>query len=207
MMAGRSEMLKRSWRWLVGCALGVLLLPLGCFSLPWWLIAPAETVQSEVILHLAVNDQSEGDEYVAELYRQGMARQIVCVSTAIAWHVYPADYARQHLIALGVPAENVQTFYPPFLDCRAEALAVIADFVKRRGWQSVLMVVDPAVSGRNKSLAQPMFARARIGFAITYAPRDRERLLEHWWREHWKTQRLSSEALDAVVDLFYAKCR
>jgi hypothetical protein len=204
MMSGK---LKWPWRCLVACTLGVLLLLLGFFSLPWWLIAPTQTVQSDVILHLAVNDQSEGDEYVAELYRRGLARQIVCVSTPVAWQVYPADYARQHLIALGVPAENVQTFYLPFLDCRAEALAVIAGFVKQRGWRNVLMVVDPSVSGRNKRLAQPMFAREQISFAVTYAPRDRERLLEHWWREHWKTQRLIGEALDAVVDLFYAKCR
>ena len=200
-------MLKGLRRWLVVGALGVLLLLAGFFSLPWWLVAPAETKSAEVILHLAVGDGSNGDEYVAELYRQGLARQIVCMSTAIAWQVYPADYAREHLIALGVPAENVLTFYIPFMDCRAEALAVIADFVKQRGWHSVLMVVDPSVSGRNKHLAQPLFAREQIQFAVTYAPHDRDRLLDHWWREHWKTQRLTGEMLDAVVDFFYAKCR
>jgi uncharacterized SAM-binding protein YcdF (DUF218 family) len=129
------------------------------------------------------------------------------MSTAVAWQVYPADYARAHLIALGVPAENVLTFYIPFRDCRAESLAVIADFVKRQGWRSALMVVDPAVSGRSNHLAQPLFAREQIKLAVTYATRDRERLLDHWWREHWKTQRLIGEALDDVVDLFYAKCR
>ncbi len=199
--------MKRLRRWLVVCAVGVLLLLLGFFSLPWWLIAPAETVPAEVVLHLAMSDGSKADEYVAELYRQGSVRQVVCMSTAIAWQVYPADYARQHLIALGVPAENVLTFYIPFMDCRAEALAAIADFVKQGGWRSALMVVDPSVSGRNKHLGQPLFAREQIKFAVTYAPRDRERLLDHWWREHWKTQRLVGEALDAIVDLFYAKCR
>lgn len=204
MMAG----LTKHWRrWLAACALSLLLVLLGFFSLPWWLIAPAETVPSEVILHLAVGDRSEGDEYVAELYRQGLARQVVCLSTPVAWQVYPADYARQHLIALGVPAENVLTFYIPALDCRAEALAVIADFVKQHGWHSALMVVDPAVSGWNKRLAKPLFAREQIEVAVTYAPRDRARLLEHWWREHWKTQRLIGEAMDVVVDLFYAECR
>src|SRR5689334_20500218 len=123
----RVEVRKRLRRWLVIGALGILLLLLSFFSLPWWLIAPAETVPSEVVLHLAMNDGSKADEYIAELYRQGLVRQVVCMSTAVAWQVYPADYARKHLIALGVPAENVLTFYIPFMDCRAEALAAIAD--------------------------------------------------------------------------------
>lgn len=198
---------RRLKRWSLVCALGVLLSLAGFFSLPWWLLAPAETVPSDVILHLAVDDQSAGDEYVAELYRRGLARQIVCLSTAVAWRVYPADYAREHLIALGVPAENVLTSYLPFVDCRAETLALMADFVKQRGWRSALMVVDPTVSAWHKRLATPLFARAQIGLALTYAPRDREWLLDHWWREHGKMQRLIGEALDVTVDLFYAKCR
>jgi uncharacterized SAM-binding protein YcdF (DUF218 family) len=203
----KEGMRKRLWRWPAIAALGVLLLLLGFFSLPWWLIAQPEIVPSEVILHLSMDDSSKADEYVAELYRRGLARQVVCMSTAISWQVYPADYARQHLIALGVPAERVSTFYIPFVDCRAEALAAIAEFVKRNGWHSALMVVDPVASSRNKHLGQPLFAREQIKLVVTYAPRDRERLLDHWWREHWKTQRLSGEALDSVVDLFYAKCR
>lgn len=203
----KTDRMQRLRRWLLLGSLGVVLLLAGFFSLPWWLVAPAETVPSDVILHLALNDQSAGDEYVAELYHRGQARQIVCLSTAAAWRVYPADYSRQHLIALGVPAENVLTFYMPFVDCRAEALAVMADFVKQHGWRSALMVVDPAVSRWQKRLAQPLFARRQLGFALTYAPRDRERLLDRWWRAHGKIQRLIGEALDVVVDLFYAKCR
>jgi hypothetical protein len=42
---------------------------------------------------------------------------------------------------------------------------------------------------------------------LSYAPRDRERLLDRWWRAHGKIQRSIGEALDVTVDLFYAKCR
>ncbi|MBI1763015.1 MAG: hypothetical protein HYR56_16430 [Acidobacteria bacterium] len=177
------------------------------FALPWLVIGRADAPPSDVILHFALDAQLNGDAYAAELLRQGKAQHIVCLSSQSSWEVYPADYARQHLLELGVPPAQVSTLHlPANLECRAQVMPIIAEYVKQHGWRRALMVVEPTVSAANRRLATPVFARAGIQLGLTYAPRDYEVLTTNWWREHWKTQRLTGEALNTGFDFFYTEC-
>lgn len=189
---------------LAGGALGLL----GFFALPWLAIGPADAPRPvDVILHFAIDERLNGDPYVAELFRQGKARHILCLSTQASWEVYPAEFARAHLLELGVPATQVSTLHlPATLDCRAQVMPIIVNYLNQQGWRSALMVVEPTVSRANRRIAVPVFARAGIDLVLSYAPRDYERLTTNWWREHWKTQRLFSEALNTGFDFFYAEC-
>lgn len=194
-------------RLLLAVVLSVGLSTLLFFCLPWLVIGRADTPASDVILHFALDERLNGDVYAAELLRQGKARHIVCLSSQASWQVYPADYARQHLIELGVPASQVTTFYLPAAPaCRAQLMPVIADYVKRQGWRRALMVVEPTVSAANRRIASRVFARAGLQLGLTYNPRDYAVLTTNWWREHWKTQRIIGEALSTGFDFFYPEC-
>ena len=207
-MAVKGNRRKWAWRLLLMLAAGGALVLLGFISLPWLTISPADTPKPvDVILHFAVDEQMNGDAYVAELFRQGNAPHILCLSTQAAWEVYPAEYARAHLLELGVPAAQVSTLHlPATLDCRAQVMPLIVNYLKQQGWRSALMVVEPTVSRANRRTAFPVFARAGIELSLSYSPRDYERLTTNWWREHWKIQRMFSEVLNTGFDFFYAEC-
>jgi hypothetical protein len=159
-----------------------------------------------VILHLAIDPRSDSNLYVAELYRQGMASKIICVSSPVAWEAYPADYARRHLIALGVPEEDVSALHVPLTDCAAEVLPHLVEYVKAGGWRSALLVVAPAGSRLGRQVAERYFNRAGIRVSVTYSLRDRQELLDGWWRTYWKAQRIVSAAMGSALDLLYPQC-
>ncbi|MGH9769789.1 MAG: hypothetical protein ACREAB_20385 [Blastocatellia bacterium] len=201
----------RKRRWLRRALISLSLLLVACvalfFALPMLLIAPANVARSDVILHGSVSTHSAADEYVAKLYRQGVARKIVCVSSQVSWELYPGDYAREHLISLGVPAEDVLSLRLPIAPCGAVVLPTIVEFVKAHGWKSALLITHPEDSRYAARAYRGFFEREGIATAVSYAPEDREELTRNWWRTHWKTQRMVGETMAITLDLFYSECR
>jgi len=177
------------------------------FALPKLLIAPANATKSDVILHSSISPHSAADEYVADLYRQGVARKIVCVSTQVSWELYPGDFAREHLISLGVPAEDVISMRLPTVPCPAVNLPRIVELVKANGWRSALWVTQPEDSRYAGRLTRRFFEREGVALAVSYAPKDREEVTQNWWTTHWKTQRMVGEVMSDTLDLFYSECR
>jgi hypothetical protein len=177
------------------------------FALPALLIAPANVAPSDVILHFSISPQSRADEYVAELYRRSVARKIVCVSSQVSWELYPGDYAREHLIALGVPADDVISMRLPIEPCAAVNLPRIVEFVKSHGWRNALMITSPEGSRYAARLIPRYFEREGVAIAVSYAPEDKEELTRNWSRTHWKTQRFVGEVMSFTLDMFYSECR
>jgi uncharacterized SAM-binding protein YcdF (DUF218 family) len=177
------------------------------FALPKLLIAPASATKSDVILHGSISPHSAADEYVADLYRKSVARKIVCVSSQVSWGLYPGDYAREHLISLGVPAEDVISMRLPTAHCGAENLPRVVEFVKANGWRSALLITHPEDSRYAGRLNRRYFEREGVAISVSYAPKDRAELTQSWWRTHWKTQRFVGEVLSVTLDLFYSECR
>jgi hypothetical protein len=201
-------------RWLRRALISSLVLLTACaalfFSAPKLLIAPAHTAhlaKSDVILHSAIGAHSKADEYVASLYHQGVARKIVCVSSQVSWETYPGDYVREHLISLGVRAEDVFSLRLPIAPCGAMNLPTIVGFVKERGWKSALLITHPENSRYAARMVHKYFGREGIATAVSYAPADRDALTDGWWRAHWKTQRFVGQAMSITFDLFYSECR
>jgi hypothetical protein len=201
--------LRRRWARRVLISLG--LLAFGCislfFALPALLIAPASEAKSDVILYGAMFKHSTADKYVIDLYRQGVARKIVCVSSQISQALYPSDYARESLISQGVPAEDVISLRLPLAPCDGARLPRIVEFVKANGWGSALYVTHPEDSRYTDNLARRFFKREGVALAVSYSPEDREELTRNWWRTHWKTQRMVGEAMIVILDRFYSECR
>jgi hypothetical protein len=187
---------------------GLLVLLAGGFmALPAILIAPAEVMPADVMLHLDMNAHSDADAYVSRLHQQGVAGNIVCISSQAACDVYPADYVARHLVTLGVPEENVSTLHLSSRSCWAKYLPDVVEYVRRRGWQSALLVVDPIGSRFEGRVARRYFDRAGLQLAITYSSRDRQECVQGWWRTHSKAQRMVRGAVTSALDMLYPQCR
>jgi hypothetical protein len=196
------------WRFLLIALLALVTFSLlAFFALPGLFIAAPQTERVDVILHTVIDPRSASDQYVMGLYHEGVGAKIICVSSQISVDVYPADYAREHLIARGIPAENVLSLRLPVTDCAAQSLKVIADYVKSSGWGSALLVCNPEDSRYGGWLARRVFDQQRLNIFVTYAPQDKEELTTRWWRTHWKMQRFVGQLINIPIDLLYSECR
>jgi uncharacterized SAM-binding protein YcdF (DUF218 family) len=204
-------MMKRRRRWVWRALISLGLLAAVCvaifFALPAMLIAPPVVAKSDVIVHGAISKHSAADKYVIGLYRLGMARKIVCVSSQASWDIYPSDYARDSLISQGVPAEDVISLRMPIEPCDKAYLTKVADFMKANGWKSALFVTLPESSRHIHNLAREVFEKEGGPIAVSYSPEDRNELTRGWWRAHWKTQRITGEAMGIALDQLYSECR
>lgn len=206
----KSSLSVRWIKWLrrVTGGLGVVAIFAVClfFSLPWLLIRPAEVTPSDVILYVGFSDKVDTDLYVADLYRQGLGKQIVCLSKQITWNTYPADFARERLIKLGLPAADVLSFHLPRVACEAEQVPLLLTYLKQQGWQRVLIVTTPPTSRATHRVLASRFAQEQISLSITYAPVDRDELRGQWWRDHRNTQKLVGTGIEVLADLLYPSC-
>jgi hypothetical protein len=204
-------MMKQRRRWARRILISLVILAAGLgalfFALPSLLIAPAAVAKSDVLLYGAISKHSSADKYVIDLYRQGVARKILCVSSQVSPELYPGDYVRERLISQGLPAEDVISMRAPLAPCGAPVLTKIAEFVKSKGWKSVLYVTLPEDSRYAGYLARRFFDRAGVSVAVSYSPEDGGELTRDWRSTHWKAQRIFGEALSLVLDRFYSECR
>jgi len=204
---------KKRWgkRWARRALIPLGLLAVGCaalfFALPALLIAPAIVANSDVIIYGAISKHSAADKYVIDLYRRGVARKIVCVSSQVSWELYPGDYARESLVSQGVHADDVISLRLPLAPCGGAETPRVVEFVKDHGWKSALYVTHPEDSRYTDYLARRFFEREGLALAVSYSPEDREELTRSWWRTHWKTQRIVGEAMIIALDRFYSECR
>ena len=204
------EMSLRPKKWVLRLGLTLLgsglLLGLLFFSLPSLLIRPAETARAEVILYFNLGESEATDAYVADLYRQGLSQQIVCVSGQITWQTYPSDLARERLLRRGLPAAAVATFHLPRVQCGAELAPVLLDWLKQQRWSQVLLVTHPVQSRTTQRVFASRFAHEQINLSVTYALADAEAFRGQWWRKHSPTQKLVGTSIETVLDLFYPQC-
>jgi hypothetical protein len=204
-------MIRQRRRWARHALISMGLLAAVCaavfFTLPALLIAPAGEAKSDVMLCDATSKHSTAGKYVIDLYRRGVARKIVCVSSQISHELYPSDYMRESLISQGVPAEAVISLRAPIAPCGGVYLTKLVEFVKANGWKSALYVTYPEGSRYSGALARKYFEREGITLAVSYSPEDKNELTSNWWRTHWKTQRIVGETMGIILDRFYSECR
>lgn len=182
---------------------------LAFFSLPWWLISPlpteaAQLPNADVIVHWATGPRARSDHWVAELYRHGKAKHIVCVSIPVSWDAYAADFARQHLIKMGVPAEHISTLHLEQEPCSTPNVKHVAAHVKAQGWQRALVVTGVVTAG---SRLEKYFQQEGIALSRTYSPLDHAELTTGWWKTHWKIQYLVGSATEILLDSLYVECQ
>ncbi|MBK9316893.1 MAG: hypothetical protein IPM55_22005, partial [Acidobacteria bacterium] len=175
-------------RWLIITAIVFALAVVGFLNLPGLLIARADSGPADGILYLAVDPYSKSDDFVADLYRRKAAPEVVCASSQISHQVYQSDFTREHLVSMGIPESAVSSLHLPIKDCLAEISPVLREHVSRRGWKSVLVVVNPGGSRYAGWVLRRYFEPAGIEARVTYSPKTYADLTDSWWRTHWKAQ-------------------
>ena len=184
-------------------AIGLLIF----FALPPLLIAHSNTPKADVIVNFSVDARSKAYHYIAWLYREGVAKKVVTVSSQVSHETYPADFVRDRLVALGVRPEDSQSLHVPILACRAEAMAETAKYLKSRGARSALIICQPEDSRHLGWVASRVLGREGIEVEIAYAPDDFKGITADWYSTHWKVQRFVDEAVNIGLDQFYSECR
>ena len=187
-------------------ATGAALLLIAILGVPIF-FASGNVAQADVILHFSFDPRMNGDAYAAKLFREGIAREIICAGPQASWDLYPADSSRTHLITLGLPAESISTLHLPIVDCGAEVVPTLIEALKAKGAKSVLLVTDPNATRFGSWRVEQRLAAAGITASTTFAPEDRREMLSGWWRSHWKAQRIVASFMNSSLDLLYAPCR
>jgi hypothetical protein len=204
-------MMKQRRKWALRALISLGLLAAVCaaifFSLPALLIAPAIEAKSDVMLCDAISKHSTANKYLLDLYRQGMARKIVCVGSQTSYEIYPSDYMRESLISQGARPEDVISLRAPISPCGKVYLTNLAEFVKSNGWKSALYITHPENSRYSGALARKLFEREGVSLAVSYSRQDGVELARDWRRTHWKAQRLFGEVMIIALDRFYSECR
>jgi len=176
------------------------------FSLPL-LFATPTVAQSDCIIHVAIDSRLSGDRFVAKLYSEGIARHVVCASSQASWDIYPADFAREHLIQLGVDQKDVAALRLPMVDCGAQNRPIVIDYLKRNGWKSALLVVDPSLTRATRWSIVRDFKKSGIDLVVAFDPAERDEMLAGWWHTHWKAQRVVLGIMNSMLDQLYPECR
>jgi hypothetical protein len=199
---------KRRWirRILISTGVLFLLVLAAVLSIPT-IFAPERRATADVILHLASDARLQGDEYVVRLFREGLSRSVICASSPASWDLYAADASKEHLIELGVPADAISVLHLPITECGAETVPLLINALSSRGAKSALLVVDPTATRYGEWRARQRFSEAGITVFTTFEIGDRERMLDQWWRSHWKAQRVVGVLMNSTLDLMYASCR
>lgn len=202
------ERKRRHWRWALAALVLLVLVGTVFVYLPHFLVAPAQTMPADVILHYATASQrTHSDEHVVQLYQQKLAPKIVCISRNESCGVYPADDTRRRLLEMGIPADDVVTLHLPREECVAPSLPRIVELVKAHGWQKALLVVSPSRSRVTGNLAKQYFQQAGLQLAVTYSPQAYQEVTTRWWASHQKAQNITEALISTLLDPLYSECR
>lgn len=109
---------------------------------------------------------------------------------------YQTDFRVQRWIALnqGVPAEAIEVL-PPARSTRQEA-KVIFDYMRKKGWRSVIVVTSEYHSTRTRLIFRSL---NRHGVKVAVHPSRYERMrLNSWWRDRGQSKQIFYEYVKLI---------
>lgn len=173
----------RYWLWLVfvgALVLGGMRLaaPPLLNKLALSLIRHEPPVRADLIIALGGDRYCLREKKAAELYHQGFARRIVVSGVQYIPGVHTGDWARQYVIELGVPGDEVIVLRETW-NTREEARR-LAIMMREQGWKSALVVTSPYHTRR--ALYTLEMAAPDLHFTpVSVEPRHPEWRPERWW--------------------------
>ncbi|MBZ5698761.1 MAG: YdcF family protein [Acidobacteriia bacterium] len=161
----------------------------------WVVNEPA--VQADVILVLG-DDNYAGDRaaHAAELYRAGLAPQVVASGRLLRPYAGIAEMIEHDLESHGVPAASIVKFSHRAANTREEAEA-LGGLVASRGWRRVLVVTSDYHARRARFIFDHVFPPGVI--VRVSAAHDTEFDPSHWWETRLGQKLLLNEVLGYVV--------
>jgi uncharacterized SAM-binding protein YcdF (DUF218 family) len=161
----------------------------------WVVNEPA--IQADVILVLG-DDNYAGDRaaHAAELYRAGLAPQVVASGRLLRPYAGIAEMIERDLESRGVPAASIVEFSHRAANTREEAEA-LRGLVVSRGWKRVLVVTSDYHARRARFIFDHVFPPG-VTVRVS-AAHDTEFDPSHWWETRLGQKILLSEVLGYVV--------
>jgi uncharacterized SAM-binding protein YcdF (DUF218 family) len=161
----------------------------------WVVNEPA--VQADVIVVLG-DDNYAGDRaaHAAELYRAGLAPQVVASGRELRPYAGIAEMIEHDLESHGVPAASIVKFSHRGTNTREEAEA-LRGLMASRGWRRVLMVTSEYHARRARFIFGRVFPPG-VTVRVSAAP-DTEFDPSHWWETRLGQKILLNEVLGYVV--------
>jgi uncharacterized SAM-binding protein YcdF (DUF218 family) len=143
----------------------------------WVLDEPAEHADVIVVLG-SDNFVADRAAHAAELYRAGLASQVVASGHLLRPYAGISEMTARDLESRGVPAASIVKFSHRAANTREEAEA-LAGFVANRGWKRVLVVTSNYHARRTRFIFGRVF-----GPSVTVrvsAAHDSDFDPSHWW--------------------------
>ena len=161
----------------------------------WLVDEPAEHADAIVVLS---GDNYMGDRaaHAAELYRTGLAPQVVASGRLLRPYAGAAEMTERDLESRGVPAASIVKFPHRAANTREEAEA-LAGLVASRGWKRVLVVTSNYHARRARFIFQRVFKPA-VTVRVSAAP-DSEFDPSHWWETRQGQKLFFNEVLGYAV--------
>jgi hypothetical protein len=170
--------------------------PLMRFAGQFWVLdEPAE--HADVIVVLS-DDNYSGDRafHAADLYRAGLAPQIVASGRLLRPYAGLAEIMERDLKSDGVPAASIVKFPHRAANTREEAEA-LTGLVASRGWKRVLVVTSNYHARRTRFIFSRVF-RPGITLRVS-AARDSGFDPSHWWESRLGRKLFFNELLGYAV--------
>jgi len=161
----------------------------------WLVDEPAESVNAIVVLG---DDNYTGDRaaHAAELYRAGLAPQVVASGRLLRPYAGISEIIERDLESHGVPAASVVKFSHRFANTREEA-ETLTGLVASRGWKRVLVVTSNYHARRTRFIFGRVFPPG-VALRVS-AARDSEFDPSHWWETRLGVKLFFDEVLGYAV--------
>jgi uncharacterized SAM-binding protein YcdF (DUF218 family) len=135
----------------------------------------------------------------AELFRRGMAPEIVASGRRLRPFAGIAELMVHDLLERGVPKDKIEAFPQDADNTREEAMA-LAQFAARKKWRSVIVVTSNYHTRRARYIFHRVFPSAiRVRIA---SARDGDFDPDQWWQHRKSIKKLTTEMAGFTVAIW-----
>jgi len=164
-----------------------------------WIVEDALERSDALIILSDDNFYADRATRAAELYRHGMAPEIVASGRRLRPFAGIAELMVHDLLERGVPKDKIEAFSQDADNTREEAMA-LAQLAARKKWRSVIVVTSNYHTRRARYIFHRVFpstVRVRIASA-----RDGDFDPEQWWQHRISIKKLTKEMAGFVVAIW-----
>jgi len=161
-----------------------------------WIVEDQLERSDAIIMLSDDNFYADRATRAAELFRQGLAPEIVASGRRLRPFAGIAELMVHDLVERGVPKDKIEAFPQDADNTREEAMA-LSQFVARKKWRSVIVVTSNYHTRRGRYIFHRVFpptVRVRVASA-----RDGDFDPEQWWQHRKSIKKLTNEMAGFLV--------
>jgi len=169
--------------------------PILRFAAESWVIDEPAAHADALIVIGDDNFYADRATHGAELYRKGIASEVVASGRRVRPAASIADLIEHDLVERGVPKENILVFSHDAESTKEEAEA-LAKLATQHGWKSLVIVTSNYHARRTRYICQKVFPQ---GISVSVAgARDGDFDPERWWEKRISVKLFTRELAGMV---------